>query len=74
MEVENYPYFKALFDSGLVILWHKPQTFTRVFKGFKRYSENTEGAGLLWCGDKLIRTTGNPEIVSYLKNKYAKEA
>lgn len=52
--------FRAVFDNGVIIEWHRPQTWRNVFQRFK-FAGALEGHGVLFCGDVLLRETGTRE-------------
>lgn len=52
--------FRAVFDNGVIIEWHRPQTWRNVFKRFK-FAGTLEGHGVLFRGDVLLRETGKRE-------------
>lgn len=62
MDFHSYNYFKAYFSDGMIIMWHKPQSFTHVFKTFKSWGDFI-GGGALFCGNRLIRLTGTQDEV-----------
>lgn len=74
MDFQGHTYFKVIFSDGVLCMWHKPQTFTHVFKTFKSYCGNAELGGLLLCGDRIIRFTGSSELIQSIIKEYAFEA
>lgn len=49
--------FRALYDNGVICVWHKPQIWRNVFTHFKLVG-SAEGHGVLFCNDVPIRETG----------------
>lgn len=52
--------FRAVFDDGVVCIWHPPQTWRHVFHSFK-LAGAFEGHGFLFCNGVAIRETGKKE-------------
>ena len=53
----NSAQFRALFDSGVICEWYRPQTWRNVFSEFKLVGVY-EGRGILYCDGVLVRETG----------------
>jgi len=49
--------FKAVFDNGVIIEWHHPQTWRNIFHLFKLAGVR-EGRGVLFCNETPVRETG----------------
>ena len=67
MDFHSYNYFKAYFADGMMIMWHKPQSFSHVFRAFKSWGDLV-GGGALFCGNKLIRLTGTQTAIDAMLN------
>lgn len=53
--------FHAIYDSGAMCLWRRPQTWRHVFTCFKKFGRY-EGKGFLFCNGVLVRETGRADL------------